>query len=114
LETKLPAGTQTIEVEVLDSGGEKAVDTFSIKITAVEEESNFGMLLGIIVAVVVVVIVVLALMKMRGRSGISPEASMDLDSLEQDFSPATESTPDYGEEYNPMPQYSDDQYDRLQ
>ncbi len=115
VETKLPAGTHTIEVEVIDEGGEKAVDSFSIKVTAVEEEAGFGMILAIVVVVVIVIVVALALMKMRGgASAIPPEAKMDLDSLEKEYDPSAGRTPDYGDEYNPMPQYDQDSYDRLQ
>ncbi|MCK5251597.1 MAG: hypothetical protein KAQ96_01555, partial [Thermoplasmata archaeon] len=114
VETKLPAGTQTIEVEVKDVGGEKAVDTFSIKVTAIEEESSFGMFLGIIVVIVIVIVVALMLVKMRGGpAGIPEEAKMDIDSLEKDYDPSSDSTPDYGDEYNPMPQYDQDEYERI-
>ncbi|NIP35694.1 MAG: hypothetical protein GWN18_12025, partial [Thermoplasmata archaeon] len=115
IETKLPAGTQTIEVEVVDEGGEKAVDSFSIKVTAVEEESDFGMMLAIVVVVVIVIVVALALMKMRsGPSTIPPEAKMDIDSLEKEYDPSAGRTPDYGDEYNPTPEYDQEGYDRLQ
>jgi hypothetical protein len=114
VDTKLPAGTQTIEVEVIDAGGEKAVDTFSIKVTAVEEESNFGMLLGIVVVIVIVVVIALVFFMTRGGSAASPAAQMDIDSLEKGYDPSGGSTPDYGEEYNPVPTYEQDQYDRLQ
>ena len=114
VETKLPPGTQTIEVEVMDTGNEKAEDTFSIKVTAVEEESSFGMLLGVIVAVVIVVVVALMLVKMRGGpAGIPPEATMDIDSLDKEYDPSSDSTPDYGDEYNPMPKYDQDEYERI-
>ncbi len=114
VETKLPPGTQTIEVEVMDTGNEKAEDTFSIKVTAVEEDSSFGMLLGVIVAVVIVVVVALMLVKMRGGpAGIPEEAQMDIDSLVKDYDPSSDSTPDYGDEYNPMPKYDQDEYERI-
>jgi hypothetical protein len=116
VETKLPPGTNTIEVEVIDNGGEKALDTFSIKVSAVEEESifNFTMLLGIILAVVVLVSVVVFMMTRRGQPHVPPEAHMDLESLQKDYDPAPGGTPDYGDEYNPVPQYQEDEYNRLQ
>ncbi len=114
VETKLPAGTHTIEVEVIDDGGLKALDTFSIKVTAVEEESDLGMLLAIVVIVVIVVIVALALFKMRsGPAGLPPEAQMDLEALEKGYDPSADRTPDYGEEYDPSPKYGGESYDRL-
>ncbi|UCC94133.1 MAG: hypothetical protein JSW25_05590 [Thermoplasmata archaeon] len=113
VETKLPAGTHIIEVEVIDDGGEKSVDTFSIKVTAVEDESNIGMLLGIIVAVVVIVLIAVVALRMRAAPSM-PEASIDIESLQKEYDPSGGTTPDYGEEYNPMPQYDQDEYDRLQ
>jgi hypothetical protein len=114
LETKLPPGTQTIEVEVIDGDGEKAVDTFALKVSAVDEEGSFGMLLGIIVAVAIVLVIVVVFLMMRGGSAVAPAAQMDIDSLEKGYDPSGGTTPDYGEEYNPTPQYEQDQYDRLQ
>lgn len=114
VETKLPAGTQTIEVEVIDAEGQKAVDTFSIKVSAVEEESNFGMMLGIIIVVVIIIVVALVLVKMRsGPATLPPEAQIDIDALEKDYDPSGGRTPDYGEEYDPTPKYGGDEYDRL-
>jgi hypothetical protein len=91
------------------------VDTFSIKVTAIEEESNFGMMLAIVIVVVIVIVVALAFMRMRSTPAqLAPEARMDIESLQRDYDPAPGGTPDYGEEYNPVPQYGNDEYDRLQ
>jgi hypothetical protein len=116
IEVKLPAGTQTIEVEIMDPGGEKAEDVFSIKVTAVEEEGGtFGLMLGVIVAVVIVLVIALVFVMGRKKQGqVPPGAQMDLDSLEKDYDPSGGQTPDYGEEYNPAPQYGSDEYNRLQ
>jgi hypothetical protein len=114
VETKLPAGTQTIEVEVIDAEGQKAVDTFSIKVSAVEEEGNFGMMLGMIIVVVIIIVVALVLVKMRsGPATLPPEAQIDIDALEKEYDPSGGSTPDYGEEYDPTPKYGGDEYERL-
>jgi len=115
LETKLPPGTQTIEVEVIDEGGEKAEDIFTIKVTAVEEDGgSFGMLLGIVVAVAIVIVIALVFMMSRkGKGGKPPEANIDIESLQKEYDPSGGTTSDYGEEYNPMPKYEEEEYGRL-
>jgi len=113
VETELDPGTVTIEVQVLDPYSEKAVDVFIIEVKAIEEESNFGMLLGIIVAVAILIVIALVYVKMRSSTQtLPPEARMDIDSLDREYDPSSEQTSEYGEEYNPSPEY-DEGYDRL-
>jgi hypothetical protein len=112
--TTLDPGTVTIEVQVIDPHGEKAIDVFSIEVKAIEEESDLGMLLGIVVAVVILIVIALVYMRMRSSvHTLPPEARMDIESLDRGYDPSSEQTPDYGDEYNPSPQY-DEEYDRLQ
>jgi len=115
LETKLPPGTQTIEVEVLDSGGAKAVDSFTIKVSPVEEETifNFTMLLSVILLVAAVVSVVGFMMTRKGKPHVPSEAHMDLETLQKGYDPSPGGTSDYGEEYNPVPK-DQDGYNKLE
>jgi len=106
-QTDLPAGTQTIEVEVTDGKGGKATDTFSQKVSAVEEESVVsGMMLGIIILVVIVAVVAILLIKMKGKpSGVPPEAKMDIESLQKEYDPTPTGNGGSNEqgEYDPRP-----------
>jgi hypothetical protein len=102
IEVKLPPGTQTIEVEVEDEGGSIATDTYSIKVSAVEEEGiSTGLILAIVVIVVVVILVAVFLM-MRGRASATPDVHMDLESLQKEYDPSQGRGG--GDVYDPRPQ----------
>jgi hypothetical protein len=90
LSTKLPAGTQKVEVEVKDSSGATAKDSFTIKVTATEEAGTSSMMIGIIVLVIVIVVVALLVaMKMKGKpKAVKPEATIDVESLQKEYDPS--------------------------
>ena len=77
IETKLPAGRQTIEVEVSDGKASPVRDSYVLYISKVEEDGGGvgGMLLAIILIVVLVVVVAVALVVMRGRKKKAQEAA---------------------------------------
>jgi hypothetical protein len=113
LPTKLPAGTLSIEVEVDDGKGGKFSDTMTIKVQAVEEGSNLGLILGIVAVIVIVVIVALAMMMMRKKPAVAMEKSMDLDSLQKDYDPTPDGGGGEAPGYDPTP--SDwDEYKQLE
>jgi hypothetical protein len=114
VETKLDPGTAQIEVEVKDDKGGKAVDTFTIKVSSVEEKSALGTWIGIIVIVVIAIGLAIGFVKLRMASAPSaPVVQMDIDSLNREYDPSGGSTQDYGDEYNPTPDYGDE-YNRLE
>ena len=103
LETKLPPGTQTIEVEVEDPDGSIASDTYTIKVSAVEEGGMGSGLLIALVIVIVVVALVAVLMLMKKKSSATPAAQMDLESLQQGYDPS-QGRDSGGDAYDPRPQ----------
>jgi hypothetical protein len=96
---KLPAGEQTVEVEVDDGKGGKA--TNRVKLDVEGEDGGglgTGMLLGIVAIVIVVVVIAVLVMYMRGGKpdelevGEEAAPKMDFSELERDYDPR----PDYG------------------
>ena len=101
LNVKLPAGTQTIEVEVSDSKGGSARDSTVVTVTKTEKKvGGLSMgLIAIIVVVVLVVVIALVLVSVMGKRKKATEvkmAKMDLDSLEQ-MKPTPKDYGDYEE-----------------
>ena len=112
LVTKLPAGTQTIEVEVEDLDGGVATDTYTIKVSAVEKGGmSSGLLIGIVVVIVVAVLVAV-LMIMKKKSPATPDAHMDLEALQQGYDPSQGRGGSAEDAYDPRPQ-DDEGYEEL-
>ena len=89
INAKLPAGTQSIEVEVTDGQGGKATDSYSIKVTASEDGGGINMMLPILLIVILVVVVGLVLfMRGRAKAAESPEVGIDIESLQRDYDPS--------------------------
>jgi hypothetical protein len=116
LEVKLPAGTNKIDVEVTDGKGGMATASFTQKVNAVEEEGGMGIWIGLIVLIVIVAVIALMLLKMRGgKAAAQPEATIDIESLQQGYDPSQGRgggpSSEY-EEYNPRPG-SSEEYEEL-
>jgi hypothetical protein len=89
IDSKLPPGTQTIEVEVDDGRGGKDTDSIIITVRETEEQGGMGSMIWIVLIIVVVAIVAVALLAMRGKSkGAVPEAKIDIESLQREYDPS--------------------------
>lgn len=79
IQTKLPAGRQTIDVEVSDGKGGIVRDSYVLNIAKVEEDAGEagGMLIPILIVVVLVVVVAVALVMMSGRKQKAQKAAAD-------------------------------------
>jgi hypothetical protein len=113
IETKIPAGTHSIEVVVTDGKGGMATKMSTIKVAAVEETGGMGLMLGIIVAVVIAVVIAVVVMMKRGGGEAQPDVKMDLDSLQQEYDPSAGRETKEIEGYDPTPQ-DWEEYDKLE
>jgi hypothetical protein len=85
ISTKLPPGTQTIEVVVDDGKGGESKDTIIFTVKKVEEESNLLLILGILAVIIIVVVVAVAMYMMKRKRPVAIETKIDIDSLEQSY-----------------------------
>jgi hypothetical protein len=98
IQTKLPSGRQTIDVEVSDGKASPVRDSYVVYVSKVEEEGGGagGMLLAIILIVVLVVVVAVVLVMMRGRKKKAEKAATD--KVRADALAKAQSTPkDFGD-----------------